>query len=118
MLILMTSAAEEPAGGLLRPQLAGTRISAGIYKEIRTVIKEYLEQVLEDAYIYVEYRKAKTITLEDVSSTTRIKSFIAFDAADAPYTVSIQTPGQSPDNIVVERRRRGDRPHKSDRITF
>ncbi|KAL7915988.1 histone-fold-containing protein [Trichoderma velutinum] len=42
------------------------RISAMIYEDTREVLKVFLEGVLRDVVTYVEYRKAKTVTLEDV----------------------------------------------------
>ncbi|KAG5999946.1 hypothetical protein E4U21_006098 [Claviceps maximensis] len=42
------------------------RISANIYEETRTALKERLEAVLRRCVIFVEYRQAKTVTVEDV----------------------------------------------------
>ncbi|QPC61049.1 hypothetical protein HYE67_003280 [Fusarium culmorum] len=42
------------------------RISAGIYEEIRTALKARLETILQNCVIYVEYRNAKTVTVQDV----------------------------------------------------
>ncbi|KAG6014786.1 hypothetical protein E4U43_006129 [Claviceps pusilla] len=42
------------------------RISASIYDEARTALKERLEAVLRRCVIYVEYRNAKTVTVNDV----------------------------------------------------
>ncbi|CAF3514314.1 unnamed protein product [Fusarium graminearum] len=42
------------------------RISAGIYEEIRTALKARLETILRNCVIYVEYRNAKTVTVQDV----------------------------------------------------
>ncbi|KAG5980207.1 Histone H4 [Claviceps digitariae] len=42
------------------------RISAGIYDETRTALKERLEAVLRLCVMYVEYRQAKTVTVHDV----------------------------------------------------
>ncbi|KAL7957511.1 histone-fold-containing protein [Trichoderma compactum] len=42
------------------------RISGMIYQDIRGVMESFLQEVLKDVVTYVEYRKAKTVTLEDV----------------------------------------------------
>ncbi|KAF5237823.1 hypothetical protein FAUST_5872 [Fusarium austroamericanum] len=42
------------------------RISAGIYEEIRTTLKARLETILQNCVIYVKYRNAKTVTVQDV----------------------------------------------------
>ncbi|KAL6836485.1 histone H4 [Trichoderma sp. SZMC 28015] len=42
------------------------RISATVYDETRLAMKAFLESVLHDAVAYVEYRRAKTVTLEDI----------------------------------------------------
>ncbi|KAK4191961.1 histone H4.2 [Podospora australis] len=42
------------------------RISAGIYDEIRQALKSRLEMILQDVVTYTEYRKAKTVTANDV----------------------------------------------------
>ncbi|KAL7823032.1 histone-fold-containing protein [Trichoderma gracile] len=47
------------------------RISATIYDEMRKVLKIFLEDVLRDACTYVEYRNAKTVTVEDVLHSLR-----------------------------------------------
>ncbi|KAK4081755.1 uncharacterized protein Triagg1_2496 [Trichoderma aggressivum f. europaeum] len=41
------------------------RISATVYDETRLALKTFLQGVLRDAVTYVEYRRAKTVTLED-----------------------------------------------------
>ncbi|KAJ4020574.1 hypothetical protein NW766_002063 [Fusarium irregulare] len=42
------------------------RISASIYDEVRAALKARLETILQDCVIYVEYRNAKTVTVQDV----------------------------------------------------
>ncbi|QPC78415.1 hypothetical protein HYE68_009167 [Fusarium pseudograminearum] len=42
------------------------RISAGIYDDIRAALKARLETILQNCVIYVEYRNAKTVTVQDV----------------------------------------------------
>ncbi|KAK1831788.1 histone-fold-containing protein [Podospora conica] len=42
------------------------RISAQIYEDIRGVIKDRLAIILKDCVTYAEYRKAKTVTVNDV----------------------------------------------------
>ncbi|CAG7563944.1 unnamed protein product [Fusarium equiseti] len=42
------------------------RISGSIYDEIRAALKARLETILQDCVIYVEYRNAKTVTVQDV----------------------------------------------------
>lgn len=42
------------------------RISAMIYDDIRLAMKERLQTILKDCIAYVEYRKAKTVTVHDV----------------------------------------------------
>lgn len=42
------------------------RISAMVYEETRVALKAYLEGVLRDVVTYVDYRRGKTVTLEDV----------------------------------------------------
>ncbi|KAF4774065.1 histone H4 [Colletotrichum scovillei] len=43
------------------------RISAMIYDDAREALKTWLESVLRDCVTYAEHRKAKTITIHDVS---------------------------------------------------
>ncbi|KAL6881182.1 histone-fold-containing protein [Trichoderma novae-zelandiae] len=47
------------------------RISAMIYDNARAALKDFLEDVLRDACTYVEYRNAKTVTVEDVLHSLR-----------------------------------------------
>ncbi|KAK6853315.1 histone-fold-containing protein [Apiospora arundinis] len=47
------------------------RISAHVYQETRGALRSYVEMVLRDATTYCEYRKAKTITLNDVLHALR-----------------------------------------------
>jgi histone H4 len=42
------------------------RISAGIYDEARTALKDFLNQVLRDVASYVEYENRKTVTVMEV----------------------------------------------------
>ncbi|KAK3988521.1 histone H4.2 [Cladorrhinum sp. PSN332] len=42
------------------------RISAAIYDETRTTLKGYLERIIRDVVTYTEYRKRKTVTVNDV----------------------------------------------------
>ncbi|GAB0138835.1 Histone H4 [Epichloe bromicola] len=42
------------------------RISANIYDETRTALKERLEAILRLCVMYTEYRGAKTVTVDDV----------------------------------------------------
>ncbi|KAB5572433.1 hypothetical protein GE09DRAFT_1216997 [Coniochaeta sp. 2T2.1] len=42
------------------------RISGMIYEDTRAVLKQFLENVLRDCAAYVEYRRAKTVTVHDV----------------------------------------------------
>ncbi|KAK7927083.1 histone [Apiospora marii] len=42
------------------------RISAHVYSETRHAMRAYLEMILKDAAQYCEYRRAKTITLNDI----------------------------------------------------
>ncbi|UKZ47285.1 hypothetical protein TrVGV298_001502 [Trichoderma virens] len=42
------------------------RISAAVYDETRKALKDFLTGVLQDAVTYVDHRRAKTITLEDI----------------------------------------------------
>ncbi|KAM7203828.1 histone-fold-containing protein [Naviculisporaceae sp. PSN 640] len=42
------------------------RISAGIYDETRMVLKMFLTQIVRDCVTYVDYRNAKTVTVNDV----------------------------------------------------
>lgn len=42
------------------------RISAQIYDEIRVALRARLEQTIRDCVTYTEYRKAKTVTVNDV----------------------------------------------------
>ncbi|KXH59507.1 histone H4 [Colletotrichum salicis] len=46
------------------------RISAMIYDDAREALKTWLESVLRDCVTYAEHRKAKTITIHDVSLLT------------------------------------------------
>ncbi|KAK7754105.1 Histone H4 [Diatrype stigma] len=47
------------------------RISGNIYEEIRAVLKARLELILRDCVLYTEYRKAKTVTINDVLFSLR-----------------------------------------------
>ncbi|KAG5933974.1 Histone H4, partial [Claviceps pazoutovae] len=47
------------------------RISANIYPETRTALKERLEAILRLCVMYVEYRQAKTVTVHDVVCALR-----------------------------------------------
>ncbi|KAJ3086185.1 Histone H4 [Quaeritorhiza haematococci] len=42
------------------------RISGLIYSEVRNVLKNFLTRTIHDTVLYVEHRKAKTITAMDV----------------------------------------------------
>lgn len=42
------------------------RISGRIYEETRTVLKQFLENVIRDAVAYTEYSRRKTVTTMDV----------------------------------------------------
>ncbi|KAM7222694.1 histone-fold-containing protein [Rhypophila decipiens] len=42
------------------------RISGAIYDLTRQVLKEFLAQIVKDCVTYVEYRGAKTVTVNDV----------------------------------------------------
>ena len=42
------------------------RISFGIYKEIRDVLKKFLTNVVRDAITYTEHARRKTVTAMDV----------------------------------------------------
>lgn len=42
------------------------RISAGIYEEVRSVLKGFLEAVIRDSVTYTEHAKRKTVTAMDV----------------------------------------------------
>ncbi|POS74711.1 histone h4-2 [Diaporthe helianthi] len=42
------------------------RISAQIYNDVRAALKDRLEMILRDCVTYVEYRRAKTVTVYDV----------------------------------------------------
>ncbi len=42
------------------------RISGLVYEETRTVLKEFLEDVIRDAVTYTEYARRKTVTAMDV----------------------------------------------------
>ncbi|KAL7789042.1 histone-fold-containing protein [Trichoderma ceciliae] len=84
------------------------RISAGIYEEVRGALKDYLTQVLRDAVTYVEHRKAKTITTEDVlhSLRRRGRTIYGFD------TDSWTEPKQHRHQEVRRR------PYRADRISL
>ncbi|KAJ9413028.1 histone-fold-containing protein [Fusarium oxysporum] len=47
------------------------RISEGIYNEIRRALKERLETIIGRCVIYVIYRNAKTLTVDDVTQSLR-----------------------------------------------
>ncbi|KAK4225400.1 histone H4.2 [Podospora fimiseda] len=42
------------------------RISAGIYDETRNTLRAYLERIIRDVVTYTEYRKRKTVMVNDV----------------------------------------------------
>ncbi|RYP46946.1 hypothetical protein DL768_006929 [Monosporascus sp. mg162] len=47
------------------------RISGNIYDEVRSVLKARLELILRDCVIYTEFRRAKTVTINDVLFSLR-----------------------------------------------
>ncbi|KAI0860665.1 histone-fold-containing protein [Xylaria cubensis] len=47
------------------------RISATIYEEIRSVLKQRLREIIQDCVTYTEYRQAKTVTINDVLHSLR-----------------------------------------------
>ncbi|KAH8889726.1 histone H4 [Thozetella sp. PMI_491] len=47
------------------------RLSAMIYNDIRSALKERLRTILADCAAYVEYRNAKTVTVTDVIFSLR-----------------------------------------------
>ncbi|KAF3134513.1 hypothetical protein TWF594_008753 [Orbilia oligospora] len=49
------------------------RISASIYEEIRSVIKDYLEVILKSCVAYTEHARRKTVTTTDVVHALKIK---------------------------------------------
>ncbi|KAK8090891.1 Histone H4 [Apiospora phragmitis] len=53
------------------------RISAHVYQETRSALRAYVEMVLRDATTYCEYRRAKTITLNDVTSSDWLGALVA-----------------------------------------
>ncbi|KAH0531991.1 hypothetical protein TsFJ059_000745 [Trichoderma semiorbis] len=61
------------------------RISAMVYEETRVALKAFLEGVLRDVVTYVDYRRAKTVTLEDVlhSLKRRGRTLYYFSKDDA-----------------------------------
>lgn len=58
-------------------------MSATIYDETRKVIKAHLTQILSNCCIYVEYRNAKTVTVQDVLYSLRKmgRTLYGFDPA-------------------------------------
>ncbi|QPG94930.1 Histone H4 [Epichloe festucae Fl1] len=54
--------------GITKPAIRGgvKRISANIYDETRTALKERLEAILRLCVMYTEHRGAKTVTVDDV----------------------------------------------------
>ncbi|KAI1386505.1 histone-fold-containing protein [Hypoxylon trugodes] len=42
------------------------RISAQIYDEVRAALKKRLEEIIHDCVAYTEYRRRKTVTINDV----------------------------------------------------
>ncbi|KAM3559779.1 hypothetical protein MY1884_003278 [Beauveria asiatica] len=59
------------------------RMSGLIYHETRTVIKAHLSQILKLCCIYVDYRNAKTVTVQDVLYALRQmgRTLYGFDPA-------------------------------------
>ncbi|CAH1755769.1 594_t:CDS:2 [Entrophospora sp. SA101] len=57
------------------------RISAGIYDEARTALKDFLYHVLRDVVSYVEYENKKTVMLMDIlfALKRRGKTLYGFD---------------------------------------
>ncbi|KAM3501016.1 hypothetical protein MY10362_005900 [Beauveria mimosiformis] len=59
------------------------RMSGLIYEETRKVIRDHLTQILRNCCIYVEYRNAKTVTVQDVLYSLRAmgRTLYGFDPA-------------------------------------
>ncbi|KAM3505788.1 hypothetical protein MY11210_007827 [Beauveria gryllotalpidicola] len=59
------------------------RMSCTIYDETRKVIRDHLTQILKNCCIYVDYRNAKTVTVQDVLYSLRSmgKTLYGFDPA-------------------------------------
>ena len=43
-----------------------TRISAGMYEEVRNVLRTFLEGIVQDSLTYTEHARRKTVTALDV----------------------------------------------------
>lgn len=43
-----------------------TTVGNSVYSSIRNTTKEYVTEIMKDAIIYKNYRKAKTVTVEDI----------------------------------------------------
>ncbi|KAK8106299.1 Histone-fold [Apiospora kogelbergensis] len=69
--ILSSCAAAKPDIRRLARRGGVKRISAHVYQETRGALRSYVEMVLRDATTYCEYRKAKTITLNDILHALR-----------------------------------------------
>ncbi|ORY65050.1 putative histone H4 [Pseudomassariella vexata] len=59
------------------------RISGTIYEEVRSALRQRLTTIIRDAVVYTEYRKAKTVTINDVLFSLRRlgKPIYGFDHA-------------------------------------
>ncbi|CAJ0914652.1 608_t:CDS:2 [Entrophospora sp. SA101] len=68
------------------------RISAGIYDEARTALKDFLYHVLRDVVSYVEYENKKTVTLMEVlfALKRRGKTLYGFDVKTSKSTYLFQ----------------------------
>ncbi|KAG6047556.1 Histone H4, partial [Claviceps sp. LM77 group G4] len=61
------------------------RISANIYPETRTALKERLEAILRLCVMYVEYRQAKTVTVQDNMEKQKQKQKKEISPTKAPH---------------------------------
>ena len=57
---------KKPAIRRLARRAGVKRLSGLVYNEARGVFQQFLEQVLEDAITYTEYRKGKTVSEDDI----------------------------------------------------
>ncbi|KAF3179679.1 Histone H4 [Orbilia oligospora] len=78
------------------------RISASIYAEVRTVIKTYLETILESCVAYTEHARRKTVTTTDVVHALKIKGRTIY-GFDDPSAIKSGRPTKKLANFIARR---------------
>ena len=71
--VLKANASSVSQGSIKRlARRAGVkRVSATVYGEIRSVLRSFVDGVVRDATAYVEVRKARTVSTQDIVAALR-----------------------------------------------